>query len=154
MTGRERVCFYSVSSSHLSILVAYDESRPAQNAVKRAVNAADGEEIILLRVIEAADGMIEAGVDILQERLKERQAKKRNELSGDITEKLEMEDVDFRVETAVGKPAREVVSFAEENDVSEVVVGSHGREGVSRVLLGNVAEKVVRRAPVTVIVVR
>jgi len=154
LTGRERVCFYSVSSSHLSILVAYDESRPAQNAVKRAVNAADGEEIILLRVIEAADGMIEAGVDILQERLKERQAKKRNELSGDITEKLEMEDVDFRVETAVGKPAREVVSFAEENDVSEVVVGSHGREGVSRVLLGNVAEKVVRRAPVTVIVVR
>lgn len=138
----------------MSILVAYDESRPAQNAVKRAVKAADGEEIILLRVIEAADGMIEAGVDILQERLKERQEKKRTKLSGDITEKLEMEDVDFRVETAVGKPAREVVSFAEENDVSEVVVGSHGREGVSRVLLGNVAEKVVRRAPVTVIVVR
>lgn len=154
MTGRERVYFYSVSSSHMSILVAYDESRPAQNAVKRAVKAADGEEIILLRVIEAADGMIEAGVDILQERLKEKQEKKRTKLSGDITEKLEMEDVDFRVETAVGKPAREVVSFAEENDVSEVVVGSHGREGVSRVLLGNVAEKVVRRAPVTVIVVR
>ena len=78
----------------------------------------------------------------------------RTKLSGDITEKLEMEDVDFRVETAVGKPAREVVSFAEENDVSEVVVGSHGREGASRVLLGNVAEKIVRRAPVTVIVVR
>lgn len=138
----------------MAILVAYDGSHPAQKAVKRAVRAADEEEIILLRVIEAADGMLEAGIDIVQNRLKERQEQETNELFGEITEVLETESVEFRIETAVGKPARTVVSFAEENDVSEIVIGSHGREGVSRVLLGNVAENVVRRAPVTVIVVR
>lgn len=138
----------------MAILVAYDGSDPAQKAVERAVKAVDEEEIILLRVIEVADGMIEAGLDIVQERLKEMQDEKTNELSGDIKAVLEAEDVNFRVETVVGKPSREVVSFAEENDVSEIVIGSHGRESVSRVLLGNVSENVVRRAPVTVIVVR
>jgi nucleotide-binding universal stress UspA family protein len=138
----------------MSILVAYDGSNPAQKAVERAVKAADGEEIVLLRVIEAADGMIEAGLDMIQERLKEMQHEKTTELSEDLKAVLETEDVEFRIETVVGKPSREIVSFAEEQDVSEIVVGSHGREGVSRVLLGNVAENVVRRAPVTVIVVR
>ena len=138
----------------MAILVAYDGSHPAQKAVERAVRAADGEEIILLRVIEAADGMIEAGFDMVQERLKEMQSEKTVELSEETKALLKSENVDFHTETAVGKPSREIVSFAEENDVSEIVIGSHGREGISRVLLGNVAEKVVRRAPVTVIVVR
>jgi nucleotide-binding universal stress UspA family protein len=138
----------------MAILVAYDGSHPAQKAVERAVRAADGEEIILLRVIEAADGMIGAGLDIVQERLKEMREEKTDELSEDVEAVLEANGVEFRIETVVGNPSREVVSFAEEHDVSEIVIGSHGREGVSRVLLGNVAENVVRRAPVTVIVVR
>jgi nucleotide-binding universal stress UspA family protein len=138
----------------MAVLVAYDGSRLAQKAVERAVRDVDEEEIVLFRVIEAADGMIEAGLDIVQERLREREKEKTNELSEEIKAVLEAEDIEFRIETAVGKPAKEVVSFAEENDVSEIVIGSHGREGVSRVLIGNVAEKVVRRSPVTVIVVR
>jgi nucleotide-binding universal stress UspA family protein len=138
----------------MAVLVAYDGSRPAQKALTRAVRAADGEAVILLRVIEAADGMIEAGLDIVQDRLKEIQEQKTSELSEDIKTFLDTEDVEFRVETVVGKPSREIVSFAEENDVSEIVIGSHGREGISRVLLGNVAENVVRRSPITVIVVR
>jgi nucleotide-binding universal stress UspA family protein len=138
----------------MAILVAYDGSHPAQKAVERAVRAADGEEIILLRVIEAADGMIGAGLDIVQERFIEMREEKTDELSEDVEAVLEANGVEFRIETVVGNPSREVVSFAEEHDVSEIVIGSHGREGVSRVLLGNVAENVVRRAPVTVIVVR
>jgi nucleotide-binding universal stress UspA family protein len=138
----------------MAILVAYDGSHPAQKALERAVRAANGEEIILLRVIEAADGMIEAGWGIVQDRLKEMQEEMKSELSEDIKTFLDTEDVEFQVETVVGKPSREIVSFAEENDVSEIVIGSHGREGVSRVLLGNVAENVVRRSPITVIVVR
>lgn len=138
----------------MAILVAYDGSDPAQKAVKRAVKAADDEEIILLGVIETADGMIEAGLDIVQDRLKEMQDEQTSELSEEIKTLLETGDVEFRIETVVGKPSREIISFAEENDVSEIVIGSHGREGISRVLLGNVAENVVRRSPFTVIVVR
>lgn len=54
----------------------------------------------------------------------------------------------------VGRPARAILDYVEEHDVDHVVVGSHGRSGVSRVLLGSVAETVVRRSPVPVTVVR
>lgn len=138
----------------MAVLVPYDGSPPAQRAVQHAVSAADGEEIILLRVIEVSDGMIDAGFDIVQERVKQLQAEKTDEMSEEITGFLDTEDVEFRIETVAGKPDREIVFFAEEHDVSQVVIGSHGREGVSRALLGSSAENVVRRAPTTVTVVR
>ena len=60
------------------------------------------------------------------------------------------------VDTAVwaGDPARAIVEFADTEDVDHVVIGSHGRRGVARYLLGSVAETVVRRAAVPVTVVR
>lgn len=138
----------------MAVLVPYDGSRPAQKAVEHAVRTTDDEEIILLRVIELSDGMIEAGIDLVQERLKEMQDAETGELTEEMRTLLDTEDVEFRIETAVGKPGREIVSFAEEHDVTQIIMGSHGRKGVSRVLLGNVAETVVRRAPITVTVVR
>jgi len=136
------------------ILVPYDGSRPAQQAVDYAISNWSDEEIILLRVIEAADGSLEAGVDLLKERLKERRHEGPAELSDELVELLNDSEVDYDVETVVGKPAREIVAFAEDNDISQIVIGSHGRTGASRVLLGSVAQTVVRRAPTPVTVVR
>ncbi len=61
--------------------------------------------------------------------------------------------VTITTETASGPAARSIVEFADEHDVDGIIIGSHGRSGVSRVLLGSVAERVVRRAtpPVTVV---
>ncbi|WP_324760677.1 universal stress protein [Haloarcula sp. GH36] len=53
-----------------------------------------------------------------------------------------------------GRPDRAIVKYLEENEYDLVVLGSHGRDGVARVLLGSVAEKVVRRSPIPVLVVR
>lgn len=52
-----------------------------------------------------------------------------------------------------GAPARQIVAYAGENAIDLIVVGAHGRTGLSRVLLGSVAEAVVRRAPCPVLVV-
>lgn len=52
------------------------------------------------------------------------------------------------------RPARAIVDYAEEEEMDHIVLGSHGRKGVTRVLLGSVAENVVRRAPCPVTVVR
>ena len=52
-----------------------------------------------------------------------------------------------------GRPAEAIVAFAEEHDVDAIVMGSRGRSGVSRVLLGSVAGTVVQDAPVPVTVV-
>jgi universal stress protein A len=52
-----------------------------------------------------------------------------------------------------GRPAREIVDYATQHDIDLVVMGTHGRTGVSRALLGSVAEAVVRRAPCPVLTV-
>lgn len=50
-------------------------------------------------------------------------------------------------------PAHEIVSYAKELRADLVIVGTHGRNGVSRLLMGSVAEHVVRSAPCPVLVV-
>jgi nucleotide-binding universal stress UspA family protein len=55
---------------------------------------------------------------------------------------------------AVGEPAAEIVAAAEDGKFDVIVVGTHGRTGFAHVLLGSVAERVVRRAPMPVITVR
>jgi nucleotide-binding universal stress UspA family protein len=54
----------------------------------------------------------------------------------------------------VGKPAQEILAVAKEWPADVIVVGSHGRHGIPRVLLGSVAEGVMRQADCPVLVVR
>ncbi|MCA9263424.1 MAG: universal stress protein [Planctomycetales bacterium] len=53
-----------------------------------------------------------------------------------------------------GDPASRIVEFAEDNAIDMVVIGTHGRTGLARLLMGSVAEAVVRRAPCPVITVK
>ena len=59
-------------------------------------------------------------------------------------------------ETAVerGVPHEAILEYAAENDADAIVMATHGRTGVERFLLGSVTERVVRRSPVPVLVVR
>ena len=52
-----------------------------------------------------------------------------------------------------GSPAYGIVDYAKEHDIDIIVMGTHGRGGVTRVLLGSVAERVVRIAPCPVLTV-
>ena len=54
----------------------------------------------------------------------------------------------------VGDPVRSIVEAARDWPADLVVIGSHGRDGVGRILLGSVAEGVARHAPCPVLVVR
>lgn len=53
-----------------------------------------------------------------------------------------------------GDPAAEIVRYAGESGADLIVVGTHGRGGVSRLLMGSVAEHVLRKAPCPVVTVR
>lgn len=64
---------------------------------------------------------------------------------------------DLDVEVAVRSdhaPARAICDYAEEHDVDLIVLGSHGRGGMERWLIGSVAERVVRHASANVYIVR
>ncbi|MBV0900855.1 universal stress protein [Haloarcula salina] len=60
------------------------------------------------------------------------------------------------VKTAVahGIPYQVILQAIDDNDVDLVVIGTHGRTGIDRYLLGSVTEKIVRTAPVPVLTVR
>lgn len=64
------------------------------------------------------------------------------------------EETEVRTRVEVGRPAETIVTVAGEGGIDHVVMGSHGREGISRVILGSTAEYVVRRSPVPVTIVR
>jgi universal stress protein A len=55
---------------------------------------------------------------------------------------------------AVGEAVSEICALAEQESVDLIIMGSHGRTGLSHVLLGSVAERVVRHAPCPVLVAR
>ncbi|AGN02128.1 UspA domain-containing protein [Salinarchaeum sp. Harcht-Bsk1] len=62
--------------------------------------------------------------------------------------------VDVVTSVREGSPHREILAYADEAAVDVIVMGTHGRSGVGRVLLGSVTERVVRDAPVPVVTVR
>lgn len=63
-------------------------------------------------------------------------------------------DVELTTELNVGAPAREIIEYANEHGIDHVVIGSHGRDEDSGILLGSVTEGVAFRAPVRVTLVR
>lgn len=62
--------------------------------------------------------------------------------------------VDVETHVLEGNPAVEITKFAKDNSVDLIVVGTLGKSGIDRILLGSVAEKVVRIAPCPVLVIK
>lgn len=72
----------------------------------------------------------------------------------DAAERLVGDRAPVERATVEGSPSSEIVSYARENGCDLVVMGTHGRGGINRLLLGSVAERVVRTAEVPVLTVR
>jgi len=84
-----------------------------------------------------------------------------DELRAEGTEAVEAiaaqaEDAGVTAETAIetGIVHRSIVDYVDNEDIDLVVMGTHGRTGVGRFLLGSVAEKVIRTADAPVMTVR
>ena len=68
-------------------------------------------------------------------------------------ERLAPDDVAVETATVEGTPSTEIVRYTREQPVDVVVMGTHGRGGIDRLLLGSVAERVVRKSAVPVVTV-
>jgi nucleotide-binding universal stress UspA family protein len=64
------------------------------------------------------------------------------------------EEVDVEYLLAEGDPRVEILEMAKEQPCELIVMGTHGRTGLSRLIMGSVAEEVVRKAPCPVLTVR
>jgi len=138
------------------LLVPVDGSDPADTALEFALEEYPDAEITALSVIDPTDvgyGSIEAAPSTF-EHLQENAEERTRAVLDDAESRAADHGMEITTETVIGMPSRAIVEWAENNDVDGIVIGSHGRQGVTRVLLGSVAESVVRRSPVPVTVVR
>ncbi|MFB6184698.1 MAG: universal stress protein [Haloarculaceae archaeon] len=140
------------------ILVPVDQSEQAQHACEFVLSEfGDGDtEMVLLHVINPAEAgySAQASIPSFSEEWFDNEKAKAEGLFDDIETDASEHGVGVVREVEVGKPIRTIVEYAREHDVDQIVMGSHGRSGVTRILLGSVAEAVVRRSPVPVTVVR
>jgi nucleotide-binding universal stress UspA family protein len=138
----------------MKLLVPIDGSEQSARAVGYAAENLDPEVVVLLHVIDPVEAGYSAAATMpgYSEEWYENRKEEAQSLFADAEERLDGQRVE--TVTEVGRPARTIVAYVEENDVDHVVMGSHGRSGVTRILLGSVAESVVRRSPIPVTIVR
>lgn len=139
------------------VLVPYDDSPMAETALEHACEQYPEGTVTVLHVIDFVAAGYSAPPDAAfpgywEEWYDEEQATTENLLER-ARETAEGYGVAVETATEMGPPARVIVEYADEHGVDGIVMGSHGRDGLSRVLLGSVAETVIRRAhcPVTVV---
>ncbi|WP_255148743.1 universal stress protein [Halorarius halobius] len=137
------------------VLVPIDGSDGADDAVAYVYEEFPDATVTLLHVINPsrAGYGAQAGIPSFSEEWYEEAEAAAAELFEDAGADAPA-GVTVETATEVGQPSNVIVEYADEHDVDGIVMGSHGRKGVSRILLGSVAETVVRRAHVPVTVVR
>ncbi|QGN06241.1 universal stress protein [Halorhabdus sp. CBA1104] len=138
------------------ILVPVDGSDQARTACEFAIEEFPEADLVLLHVINPADAgySVQASIPTFSEEWYERQKQQAQERFDEIEADANERGIDVESVIEVGKPTHVIVEYVENNDIDQIVMGSHGRSGVSRILLGSVAETVVRRSPVPVTVIR
>lgn len=132
------------------ILVPTDFSACSLNALGYATKLARefGAELTLLFVLEPVIPTGDAALDFVRLQTDTEKAARRR------LESLARELTNCRAILRVGASAHTIVGVAREMDADLIVIGTHGRSGISRALLGSVAEQVIRHAGCPVFVVR
>jgi nucleotide-binding universal stress UspA family protein len=127
------------------ILVPLDGSALSERAIEPAEKIAKGigYEVVLFRVI---DTRLETTLEAEPE--EERRAasgiieKATTYLEG-IASRIEGKGIKTRIEVGVGYPHTAILALADKEDAEFIIMSTHGRTGISRALMGSVAEKVV-----------
>lgn len=138
-----------------NVLIALDGSPLAERALIYALETFPNATITTIYVINPIDSVIdvEAGGLPVAEDWYDTAQERATEIHTTATDLAAEHDIVLDTVTEVGKPAREILDYAADNGIDQIVMGSHGRSGLDRTFLGSVAETVTRRAqiPVTII---
>lgn len=138
------------------ILVAMDGSRPATAALEYALPRFSTSEITVLHVIETIDA------EDIRQRVLPRECDEQRDAAERTAETVLRNARSYAGESGIeittaiasGRPARQIIAYTEENDIDRIVLGTHGRSGLARLLLGSLSELVVRQSSIPVTAVR
>jgi len=138
------------------VLVPLDGSPQSSDALEHALEEFADDEITVFHVIDPIDAGYNAPVGLPggSEEWYEGAKDEAEALFEEAQKVADEYDITLKNATEMGRPSRTIVEYADDEGFDHIVMGSHGRSGVSRILLGSVAETVVRRATVPITVVR
>lgn len=146
------------NQSPVQMVVGYDFSDTARVTLSRAIQLADSEPRHMLHIITVLDEHGGVGVQSTGKTDYTTADEVHEMLIKEIEARLKADnptrEIRFFVHVRLGAPATEILALAQEVGAHIVLVGSHGRTGLRRVLMGSVSEKVVREAKCPVLVVR
>lgn len=143
------------------ILVPTDGSDVAEAAVDQAIDIAEkyGAEVHALYVADTDSIAYSLGTEQV-DRIRQGNFNEMTELrqeaeaaTGYVTERAAEHGLDVVEFHEGGRPHKMINKYAEDNDIDLIVMGSHGRAGVRRALLGSVTERTLRSTHVPVLVV-
>ncbi|MFW6318449.1 MAG: universal stress protein [Halorubrum sp.] len=135
------------------ILVPTDGSPASDAAIEHAIDLARQYDATLhaLYVVDgAAYSTLEAGADVVVDALEA----EGEEATRRVAAAAEEEGVECETTIATGTAYRSIRDYVDDNDIDVIVMGTHGRKGLDRYLLGSVTERVVRTSDVPVLTVR
>jgi nucleotide-binding universal stress UspA family protein len=144
------------------ILLPTDGSKHAERAANHAIWIASqsGAEIIVLDVIETSSLVGLPAEDLIvriKEMLREEARRSLERISEMVDESKEkgiaVKDVKITLVSEEGSPADVILKTIKKEDIDLVVMGTSGKHGLDRFLLGSVTEKVVRSAECSVLAV-
>lgn len=136
-----------------TILIPVDFSEPSNQALqagKELAKRLGGVKVVLVHIVEEIEyypGFVMPPI------FEELQENARKEVEG-VAKGLQAEGIPVDVEVRIGSPSQQIVQLAKALPADLIVMGTHGRTGVSHALLGSIAEKVVRKAHCPVMTVR
>lgn len=140
------------------VLVPVDGSSQAKKAFDYVLEEIPDPQITLLHVINPVSAIAYADDEYFDmEAYRKEEQRRRDsveEMFDEYRDQAAERGLELETEITRGKPAGRILETVENRGVDHIVMGSHGRSGVGRVLFGSVAETVTRRSPVPVTVVR
>ena len=137
-------------------LVPIDFSECANQALEYAINLGRGlgARLTLLHVIQSVPlGGVDMGVTLPYTYLQDLEAEITSSMQACL-ERVTAAGLEGKIVVVHGVPFQEILNTAKKQQVDLIIMGTHGRTGLQHVLMGSVAEKVVRLAPCPVLVVR
>jgi nucleotide-binding universal stress UspA family protein len=139
------------------ILVPLDGSALANDALTYAAGLAKlcGADVTLLMVIPPIETVIETpGESIAIDTQWENRRRRGETYLAALCRQPEYQGLQLRPRVAMGPVAETILDYAEDHAVDLIVMTTHGRSGLSRWVWGSVADKLLRAAPVPVLLVR
>ncbi|MDS0282864.1 universal stress protein [Haloarcula onubensis] len=144
----------AVGEGYDDILLPTDGSERAAAAVAPALAVADafGSTVHVVSVVNVGDIATGAETSVPAELLDELEDAAADATAA-VASETQAAGVDAVTDVWTGRPKHDLLEYVDDHDIEMVVMGTHGRTGLERVLLGSTAEALVRRAEVPVMTV-